>query len=200
MKRTKIILPNEPLTRKFNTTTVTFSIGNIRSREPTIVTPELVLYNLKKQEIKTYTAEAFVTSKTYQSWHRTFHITDEELQKTGYVQINLIVDNLTSENPIYFNLLMLNEGEYEKYTQSEEIIESIKISFNNAFYANLTYNNEGYLQVIRPNYDSFTTDKLTKSKCTVLAPHIKNECLEDTHENISLEYMNMSDQVIEILR
>ena len=200
MKRTKIILPKELVERNFTTPILTFSIGNINSREPTIITPQLVTYNLKKEKLNTYTEDAIVVAKTYQSHQTTFTLTEDDLKQVGYLQIELIVDNLSSENQLQFNRLMLNEGKYEEYTQPEAIIESARISFINTFYANLHTNNQGYLQVIRPNHDSFTTNTLTRSKCTVIAPHIKNECLEDTHENLSLEYMNLSDQVLEILR
>ena len=41
---------------------------------------------------------------------------------------------------------------------------------------------------------------LKRSKCTILAPHLLNEDAIDSSENLSLEYMNMNEQVIEILR
>ena len=150
-----------------------------------------------------YNVDSIATSSNAPSHYEEWYLNDDPNYDSYYVddcEIELIVDNLSSENQLQFNRLMLNEGEYEEYTQPESIIESARISFINTFYANLHTNNQGYLQVIRPNHDSFTTNTLTRSKCTVIAPHIKNECLEDTHENLALEYMNMSDQVIEILR
>ena len=63
MKRTKIILPKELVERNFTTPILTFSIGNINSREPTIITPQLVTYNLKKEKLNTYTQDAIVVAK-----------------------------------------------------------------------------------------------------------------------------------------
>ena len=196
-----ITLPKKELTKNFNTTRLTLTIGKMRSVGVCIVKPILKTYNIKKHEVTTYKGKQWVVANTYQEYTTTYNLTEEELHNTSYIQIKLEVIGITSDYPIYFNNLMLNEGDYTKYHQPNESLDETSIYFINNFYVNLyTKNNDSFLEVIRPNYDNFTTKKLNKSKCTILAPHLLNEDKIDSSENLSLEYMNMNEQVIEILR
>lgn len=196
-----ITLPKKELVKNFTNTRLTFTVGKMRSLGVCIVKPILKLYNLKKTLINQYTGKQWVVANNYNEYTQTYDMTEDELYDTAYVQIILEIVGVTSEHPIYFNNLILNEGDYTAYHQPDESLDEMTIFFVNNFFTNLyTTNNDSYLEVIRPNYDNFTTQVLKKSKCTVLAPHLSNEESIDSSENLSLEYMNMSDQVIEILR
>ncbi|WP_409200626.1 hypothetical protein [Methanobrevibacter sp. DSM 116169] len=96
---------------------------------------------------------------------------------------------------------MLNEGETVPYKKPHDEVGETNVGFINNFYTLYHFNGlKGNLQIIRPNYDKLTTKNLLKSKCTVLAPHLDNDLEPDYHENIGLEYMNMKDQTIELVR
>lgn len=196
-----ITLPKKHIVKNFTNTKLTFTIGKMRSRGVCIVKPILKLYNLNKTQIKEYSGKQWVVANNYKEYTQSYTMTEDELYDTAYVQIVLEVKGITSNYPIYFNNLILNEGDYTSYHQPDESLDEMTVYFVNNFFTNLYRNNsDSYLEVIRPNYDNFTTEVLKKSKCTVLAPHLMNEDSVDSSENLSLEYMNMSDQVIEILR
>ena len=196
-----ITLPKQELVKNFTTTRLTFTIGKMRSLGVCIVKPVLKLYNLNKTSISEYSGKQWVVANNYTEYTQTYNITEDELYDTAYIQIVLEVVGITNEYPIYFNNLMLNEGDYTAYHQPDESLDEMTIYFVNNFFTNLySSNTDSFLEVIRPNYDNFTTQVLKKSKCTILAPHLVNEDSIDSSENLSLEYMNMSDQVIEILR
>ena len=196
-----ITLPKKEITKNFNTSRLTFTIGKMRSVGVCIVKPILKLYTIKKEEINTYKGKQWVVANTYQKYTNTFNITEEELHQTSYIQIKLEIIGITSDYPIYFNNLMLNEGDYTDYHQPNESLDETSIYFINNFFVNLyTKNEESFLEIIRPNYDNFTTKTIKRSKCTILAPHLLNEDAINSSENLSLEYMNMNEQVIEILR
>ena len=125
----------------------------------------------------------------------------DTLDSTAFYQIRLLVDGLTPRNRLFFNHMQLCEGSTKDYHQPESSIPKTSIKFSNNFYANLyASNDENYLQVIRPYYNNMDTETITKSKVTVLAPHLANEDEYDDPANIGLEFMNSTDQVIEILR
>jgi hypothetical protein len=63
------------------------------------------------------------------------------------------------------------------------------------------YTKDGtYLQVIRPNLNDFSTDKLDGAEYTVLAPHFDDEPDVDGHVAVFLECMNQTEQTIDVLR
>lgn len=196
-----ITLPKQTVSKNFSTTRLTFTIGKMRSLGVCIIKPVLKLYNLKKESVGEYNGKQWVVANNYMEYTQTYNITEDELHNTAYIQVVLEVVGITTDHPIYFNNLMLNEGDYTAYHQPDESLDEMTIYFVNNFFTNLySSNTDSFLEVIRPNYDNFTTQVLKKSKCTVLAPHLVNEDNIDSSENLSLEYMNMSDQVIEILR
>ena len=196
-----IKLPRTELTKNFTTQKLTLTIGKMRSVGVCIVKPVLVLYKPNKILLNKYDGKQWVVANNYNEYTTTFNITEDELYDTAYIRIELQVIGITNDHPIYFTNLMLNEGDYRPYHQPDDALDEMPIYFSNNFFANLyTSNEDSYLEVIRPNYDNFTTEILKKSKCSILAPHLTNEDEIDSSENLSLEYMNMSDQVIEILR
>ena len=97
--------------------------------------------------------------------------------------------------------MQLAEGDVTSYHQPVESIPKTDIKFISNFYANFyTTDDDRYLQVIRPYYNNMDTETITRSKVTVLAPHLMNEDDIDSPSNIGLEFMNSYEQVIEILR
>ena len=187
--------------KNFTNTKLTFSIEHIKCNGLAMVKPVLKLYTTSKTYITQYTGNWWVISKDYLQRNHTFNINKDTLNRTGYYQISLIAEGLNPENRLEFNHLQLCEGSNTKYHQPEADIPKTEIKFTTNFYANLyTSNEENYLQVIRPSYNSIDTETITKSKTTVLAPHLANEDIYDSPSNIGLEYMNSTDQVIEILR
>lgn len=161
----------------------------------------LTIYTTGKNYINTYSGNWKAIGNEYESMYSTFTISDANLERAGYYTVGLIVDGVSLHNKLYFNHVQLAEGVVDKYHQPESAIPKTSIKLTNNFYVNLYQSNtENYLQVIRPYYNNFDTDTLTKSKVTVLAPHLWNEDDIDSPQNIGLEFMNASDQVIEILR
>ena len=144
----------------------------------------------------------WVVDNTYSTYHDTFTIDESFVDKGVVFQIEIRTDNISSENPLYFNKLMFNEGEWEDdHHIPNEVTRDVKIGFNKSSYANL-YNDDTdtYLQVIRPMRDAITTNELTKSSCTVLAPHIASEQSTDDPINLFLEFINQTEQRIDVLR
>jgi hypothetical protein len=95
---------------------------------------------------------------------------------------------------------MFQEGEYDGYHQSDEYMSEYKISFNKSCYTNLYTSNDSYLQVIRPSKAEISTNKLNKCECTVLAPHLENEIDVDKPVAVFLEFLNMTEQRIDVLK
>ncbi len=197
--------------------TLTFAIYKMKSRLPSAVYFILHLYDEDDKELtnpvkvdgQTIYGEPvyilknrWVVDDTYSTYHETFDIPLEFIEQSVYYQIELRTYNVTSENPLYFREVMFNEGEFElEHHVSNEAMKNVDIGFNKSSYANL-YNDtlETYLQVIRPNRDAITTGELTGSSCTVLAPHIPSESSVDDPINLFLEFINQTDQRIDVLR
>lgn len=213
-----ILLPKIPV--YFMQTTLSFGIGHMKSRLPSVVYFILHLYDENDEElfIKTTNVrggikqidnepiyklqDKWVVDNTYSEYHQTFDIDKEFIDRGVNCQIEIRADNITSENPLYFNKLMFNEGDWDDYHIPNEVAKHQKISFNNSSYTNL-YNDleETYLQVIRPSdKKAIYTNQITNSSCTVLAPHLKSEQNTDSPINLFFEFINMSDQRIDVLR
>jgi hypothetical protein len=95
---------------------------------------------------------------------------------------------------------MFQEKDYSDYHTVSEQITDAKIGFNKSSYVNL-YNGDGsFLQVIRPTRADIHTNKLDACTCTVIAPHLTEEDVFDDPINIFLEFINQSDQRIDVLR
>lgn len=189
----------------FNDTTVTFSINYIKSRLPSILYFKLHCFDKHgntddAEPIYTYVSSRWVIDTTYKRRSATFDIPSEVRDNTVFTQIELVAIGITSENPLYFLGCMLNEGEDIGYhTPHENVI--MEVGLLNSRYVNL-YNidGEGYLQVIRPQGDNIFTNKLPASTCTVLAPHFSDDVNMDDPITVFLEFLNQTEQRIDVLR
>ena len=63
------------------------------------------------------------------------------------------------------------------------------------------YDKDGnYLQVIRPNKESFHTDRLDGAEITILAPHFNDDSGFDNDVSVFIEALNQTEQTINVLR
>lgn len=125
------------------------------------------------------------------------------LEDTVYFMVEICTLGIDSENPLYFNQLMLQEGlEYNGYHEPQEMDKqnSHTIEFPSNLYANLYDYDGNYLQVIRPTKESINTNNLNKAQYTILAPHFDEEDSVDDHVAVFLEAMNQTEQRIDVLR
>lgn len=190
-------LPKTPIL--FNEEEVTFSINHIKSRLTSVLYFNFYCYNKSDTKIYTYTSPRWVIDTTYQRRSRTFTLPSDVVDETAYTQVELVVIGITSENPLYFTECMLNEGEDIGYHQPHEQINRT-IGLHNSRYVNL-YDAEGnFLQIIRPQGDKLATNKIDKSTCTVLAPHFHDEEDIDDPINVFMEFINQTEQRIDVLR
>ena len=195
---TRIIFDKQKV--EFSDTELTFSIGHIKSRNVSAVYFVMNLYDFEENLIHQYISDRWIIGQAYVRKHTTFTIPQEIINKAFYMQMELNAVGVSSENPLYFNEVMLNEGEYKKYHDNSKKKKSIKIKFNKSSYANL-YNEDGkFLQVIRPAQGDIFTNKITASEVTVLAPHLEDEEYEDSPVNLFFEYINQREQRVDVLR
>ena len=193
----------------FTDNTLTFAIYNMKSRLPSAVYFILHLYDKQGNEMfyqydePVYTMNhRWVVDHTYSTYYHTFTIQKRFVDEAVSYMIEIRADNINSENPLYFNKLMFNEkGFEEEHHVPHEEAKNVKIGFNKARYVNLYDDSrDTYLQVIRPMKGNFTTGEITPSGCTVLAPHINSEQSCDNHIDLFLEFINMREQRIDVLR
>lgn len=197
MKRNTIY--TDFLQKNFTNTTLTLSVDKMKSKTMVMVKPKIATYTSGKVLIEEYTGDWWVIGKKYQSHNHTFNL--DELDNVAYYRVIFTVDNVTSTNKLYFNHLQLAEGDVTDYHEPASSIPRTSVKLNNNFYVNFYGESEdSYLQVIRPYYDNLDTKSITKSKVTVLAPHLANEDDRDSPSSVGLEFMNQTDQKIEILR
>lgn len=215
----KVLFPKEPSEVHFMKNTLSFGIEHLKSRLPCSVYFILHLYDENNEEIgheivhiidheeiveiePVYEFKSrWIVDNTYSTYFETFNINQEFVDRSVKYQIELRFDGVTSENPCYFNGLMFNEGEWDGYHKPYEMRDKVVIGFQNTGYVNLyDDDNETFLQVIRPNQDGFNTSELTGSGCTVLAPHIPSEPSVDDPLNLYLEFINQTEQRIDVLR
>lgn len=181
---------------------VTFSIGNIKSRKPSVIEVKLSLYDdsSPQQLVESYISERAVITSEYRPFIHTFTIPNSIREQAISCQIELITYGIDNNNPLWFSEVMLNEGDYEQYHSPNEEQTSSSIEFLNNTYVNLYDNNDNYLQVIRPNRDKFYTDKLTGSEITILAPHFNDDIDFDSDVSVYIEALNQTNQTIDVLR
>lgn len=189
----------------FDDEDLTFSINKIRSRKPSVLYFILHCYRMNGEEIlvenkPVFTSSRWVIGTVYDHYEEAIHINKEIIEETTHTQIELITLGVDSENPLYFTEIMLQEGDFNSYHTPSEVQKSVKINFLNNHYVNLHDKNGNYLQVIRPNKESFFTDKLTGAEITILAPHFEEESEVDSHISVFLESMNQTEQTINVLR
>lgn len=198
---TRYSIASDFMRKNFTNTLLTFSVEHMKSDSLLMVRVLIHLYSSGKTKIDTRTSNWKVVGSVYQPFTYSFRINEDKLNRSAYYKVVLQVDGLSEDNRFYFNHIQLAEGRTSDYHQPETAIPKTPIKFSNNFYANLyTSGTENYLQVIRPYYNNMDTETITRSKVTVLAPHLANEDSIDSPSNIGLEFMNSNDQVIEILR
>lgn len=184
---------------EFMNNELTFSIGNIKSRLPSVIYYTLTLYAMDKTTIvEEYRSNRFIVNTEYTSIVDTFEIS--YVDEVAYVELSLISIGTSSENPLYFNHIMLNEGEYDGYHSTDEAIKNMNVGFNRSGYVNLYDEKDNFLQVIRPLHDKISLKKFYASECTVLCPHFADEDNVDDPVNLYLEFMNQREQKIDVLR
>ena len=191
--------------KNFSQTKLTLLFDKVKADTSAMIRPYFKLkgVNSQGQEVVLTTKYGnwWIIGKNYDKKYFTFNLSQDQVINGTRFSIGLIIDDVSNDNRVYFNHLQLAEGTATTYHQPESTIPKTDIKFTNNFYTNLyTSNTDGYLQVIRPYYNSMDTETITKSKTTVLAPHLKNEDSIDSPSNLGLEFMNASDQRIEILR
>ena len=181
-------------------TELTFSINHVKSREMSTLYFTLTLYDVDDKITYIYESDRWLIDSKYRHKECTFIIPQDIMDISADYQITLITVGTTSENPLHFNEVMLQEGEFTDYHSPQETPVSWEVKFNKNSFANL-YSSDGVaLQVIRPLRDSFFTNKITKSECTVLAPHLYDEPSVDNPNSLFLEFINQKEQRIDILR
>ena len=189
--------PKTPTT--FITNTVTFSINHIKSRLLSVLYFKLHCYDKNSEEIYTYTSPRWVIDTDWRRRVRTFYLPNGVEEDIVYTKIELIAIGVSSLNPLYFTECMLNEGADIGYHQPQEHRE-LTVGFLNSRYVNLYSQDGNFLQVIRPQGDKIETNKLLKSTCTVIAPHFAEESDIDDPINIFMEFINQTEQRIDVLR
>lgn len=184
----------------FHDNTLTFSINNIKSRFVSTLYFIIKFYDMHDSLLYTYTSDRWVIDNEYGHRHTTFEIEEDVADKTAKYQLTLVAIGITSENPLYFNQVMLQEGEFKQYHTPSEIDDNKVVRFERCAYCNLYDKTGNYLQVIRPKLEAIRTRKLPKSSCTVLAPHLSEESVLDDPVNVFLEFVNQKEQKITVLR
>jgi len=190
-----------PLTdADFMDNSLSFSIEHMKSRLTSTVYFIVDFYNMSNELIHTYKATRWVVDSTYSSYHTNFDIPSSIADESSKFQLTLVACNITSENPLWLTGLMFREGDYDGYHVPSEETNDALIKLNKSSYANL-YNRDGtYLQVIRPSRTIFHANKLDKCASTILVPHIPDESDIDDPVAVFLEFINMTDQRIDVLR
>lgn len=183
----------------FITSTVTFSINNIKSRLTSVLYFKLHCYDKSSNEIYEYTSPRWIIDTDWKRRTCTFDLPAGIEEEAVYTQIELVAIGINNNNSLWFTECMLNEGGDVEYHQPSEHRELV-VGFLNSRYVNLYSGDGNFLQVIRPQGDKIETNKLLKSTCTVLAPHFSEESDIDDPINIFMEFINQTEQRIDVLR
>lgn len=195
---------------------LTFSIGKIRSRTPSVVYFKFYGYFYRgTSPIIEYTSPRWVISTNYTLKYHTFNIKEildnasqELLNELGVSKltvsdldhyfIELYTIGIDSENPLYMNRLMLAEGDNVDYHKPNDEKIDVKLGFHQNYSLNLYDKTDIYLQIIRPHREDMTSTTITPSKVTILAPHLPNESSWDNPDSLLYEYMYQTEQRIGI--
>ncbi|MBP5421666.1 MAG: hypothetical protein J6Y78_04390 [Paludibacteraceae bacterium] len=179
---------------------LSFSIEHIRSRETSTLYFKIDFFDMHNQLLYTYTAPRWIIDTVYSLRYRNFNIPSDVAENSAYYQITLIACGITSENPLWFNNIMFQEGEYDDYHTVDEQITEYPVELNKSSYVNFYNGNGYYLQIIRPSKKSLHTNRLDACQCTVIAPHLDEESVFDDPISVFLEFINMAEQDIDVLR
>lgn len=184
---------------------LTFTIGKIKSRTPSVVYFKFYGYDLYDNLVCEHTSNRWVITNSYTEKSETFTLTYNTNPRTQqsfdcfdidrYI-IELYLIGINSENPLYMNHLQLNQGDKKEYHYPSEILQKIPIGFNNNSYVNLYGTQDNFLQIIRPVHVDFNTEELTPAQTTILAPHLPNETNFDNPVALLYEFMYMTEQRI----
>jgi len=184
---------------QFEESTVTLRIGNVRSRLPSVLYFIFRGYDSHDNLIYTYTSPRWVIDVEYSSRTRTWDIDDAMVEAMASTQIELVAVGISSENPLYFNNVIFNNDYDIGYHEPNERV-SKTIGFKNTRYCNLYGTDGNFLQVIRPNGETMRTDVISKCGCSVIAPHLSDESNIDDPVNVFYEFINQTEQRIDVLR
>lgn len=200
MTETEYHLKFPATNRRFDEPELIFLINNVKCRLTSALYFILHCYDKYDVEVIKYTSPRWIIVDTYEKRSHNFKLPFVDgIVKT---QIELVALGINSENPLYFTECMLTEteGETDKdYCKPHQQI-SLDVGFQNNRYVNL-YNKDGnYLQVIRPQGDGIVTNNLKASPITVIAPHLHDEEDIDDPINIFMEFINQTEQRIDVLR
>lgn len=199
----KMIIP-APYQIRVNDDDLTFSIGNIKTRNsPAVIYFKFYGFDYHKNLIAEYTSDRMVVTTEYQQLAQTFTVPYEgtpsptaAYSDLDHFYIEIFMFGVDSENPIYFNHLQLNQGELLDYHKPNDMKPNVSVGFYRNSSINLYDDSEIFLQVIRPNKEDITTESLTKSQMTILAPHLPYESTFDDPVNLFYEFMCMTEQRI----
>lgn len=196
-----ILFPKQ--NHEMETGTITFTINYLKCRTIAVMYYILHCYDYNNQEIlidgnSFHTGERWAIDETWSSYHDSFELSQEDLEEIYQIQIELVLINVDDDNPCYFTEIMFQNGEFEEYHQVNEDLVEADIEFINHSYVNVYTTSGSYLQIIRPNQTPFTTNTLSKSAMTVLAPHIADEPSTDKPENLFVEFVYQTEQTTNI--
>ena len=192
---------------RVNDDDLTFSIGHIKTRNnPAVIYFKFYGYDYHKNLIAEYTSERMVVSTEYQSKFKSFKVPYNPIDGStthysdlDHFHMEMYMIGVDSENPLYFNQLQLKQGESSvcpEYHKPNEEVVNISVGFHNNSYINLYDMSETFLQIIRPNREDLTTEQLTGSQMTILAPHLPSESDFDDPLKLFYEFMYMTEQKI----
>lgn len=186
-------------------TDLTFVVNHMKCRTLAVVYFILHCYDMNDDEIlvannqPVYVSKRWVVDSTYSRYVEKFEIAEKILDKTSTVQAELVAINITDNNPLWFNQVMLTDKPFKEYRKTDEAMEVAVFSLIKNGYVNLYSNtSNNYLQVIRPSKKSFTSHTLTANDVTVLAPHIPSEKETDDPTNLYVEFLNQCEQITNI--
>lgn len=183
---------------------ITFTINHMKCRTVAVMYYLFHAYDYDENEILIegnpfHIGSRWVIDETWSSYHDSFEVTKDALEDIFKIKIELVLINVDNDNPCYFTELMLQNGEFENYHHVNEDLVEANIEFINNAYVNLYPSIDGsYLQIIRPNRTYFTTNTLSKSSLTVLAPHLPEEPSTDKPSNIFVEFAYQTEQTTNI--
>lgn len=184
---------------RINIPQLTFTIGNIKCRNQAVVYFTFKGYDYLNHLVCEHTSDRWIITDNYTLQEETFELefnTGYSINDLDNYVIELYTLGIDSENPLYFNHLQLNEGEHIDYHIPNEEIDNVNIGFNKNSYINLYDNSETFLQIIRTNHEQLSTEQLTGSQMTILAPHLPNESKWDDPVALFYEFMYMTEQRI----
>lgn len=198
-------ISSDKLIKKNITGKTTLFIGNVKTDtgKPVVMQACLEIYDINKELIHTIKDLPFIVTGKYHSHNIIF---DTPTKGHYFTIIFNFVSLLPSDSVtrVLFNRLLYADGNYNhvEYNEPSGHLHEQSIHFIDNFYAELHKKDNTYLQVMRPNYDSITTEKLTQSKKSILAPHLAktSEDLVDTSEKLCLEYINQKEQTVDLLK